>query len=201
MLLTILSLIPFYLIGTFPTGSLIARYQGVDLTSQGSGNVGATNVTRVIGKGAGLLTMCIDALKGLLAVYLGTLFTHNNLFPVLCGVVVVAGHCFPIPLKLHGGKGVATTLGVLFYLAPMAAVIGVITFLSVALTTRIISLSSLTAAAAITGYALLGELSSDLTYAIVCIALIVVIKHRENIVRLLKREEKKVGCPSKSTST
>ena len=105
-----LSLIPFYLLGAFPTGYLIARMNGVDVTAVGSGNVGATNVSRVVGKKAGIVTLLVDVFKGAFGVAVASGLSTSTLFVALCAVAVVAGHCFSVPPYLKGGKGVATAL-------------------------------------------------------------------------------------------
>ena len=96
-------LLIIYLVGTIPVGMLVARARGVDITAVGSGSVGATNVTRSVGKGAGIITLVGDVLKGILGVSLGTLFLDSSSGPPIAGFFVVAGHCFSLPPVLKGG--------------------------------------------------------------------------------------------------
>src|SRR5689334_1360058 len=106
-ILYLFALIPFYALGTFPTGRILARLKGVDITQTGSGNVGATNVSRVLGPRSGIITLAIDVAKGILAVMLASAFSgDNSVYTAAAGVAVVLGHCFSIPGVWRGGKGV-----------------------------------------------------------------------------------------------
>ena len=143
--LYMLSLVPFYLLGCFPTGMILARFAGIDITKQGSGNVGATNVARVLGAKAGVITLVLDLLKGLLAVLLAQLlFSESQLVPH-AGLAAVLGHCISLPPRLKGGKGVATSLGVLLALSPKLAAWPLALFLITFSLSKIVSLSSLVA--------------------------------------------------------
>ncbi|MCB0319054.1 MAG: glycerol-3-phosphate acyltransferase, partial [Bdellovibrionales bacterium] len=144
-ILTFLALIPFYLIGAFPTGMMLAKSQGIDITKKGSGNVGATNIARVIGKKAGIITLLVDVSKGLIGSLIASLFADSYFVP-LAGVILVAGHCFSLPPKLKGGKGVATALGVMLFINYTAALTGIGTFIIAFSIWRIVSLASLAGA-------------------------------------------------------
>jgi acyl phosphate:glycerol-3-phosphate acyltransferase len=139
-----------YLLGSIPFGIILARIFGnKDVREHGSGNIGATNVSRVAGPVAGVLTLLLDAAKGAAAVWLAARFTENNAGAmILAGLGALLGHCFPVFLKLKGGKGVATALGVFVELCPMAALAALVLFLLVVVLGRYVSLGSLSAAAA-----------------------------------------------------
>jgi acyl phosphate:glycerol-3-phosphate acyltransferase len=147
---TALILLVAYLLGSIPFGLLLAKIFGVsNLRGQGSGNIGATNVSRVVGPAAGILTLLLDAAKGAAAVWLaGRVCNHSATAMMLAGIIALLGHCYPIWLKFKGGKGIATALGVFAALSPLAALSAFTLFLLVAAFWRYISLASLTAAAA-----------------------------------------------------
>ena len=139
-----------YFLGSIPFGLIFAKlFAGSDIRKSGSGNIGATNVARVAGPAAGILTLVLDTAKGAAAVWLaGRLTDQNSMAMTLAGVVALLGHCFPVWLKLKGGKGVATALGVFLMLAPLAALGALLVFILVCLTWRYVSLGSVSAAAA-----------------------------------------------------
>ena len=194
---TLIALIPFYLIGTFPSGYLLAKLRGVDITKQGSGNVGATNVARSLGKKAGILTLVLDLTKGLLAIYLASLLADQGWFVAAAAVAVVCGHCFSIPPLLKGGKGVATGLGVLIALAPGAGVTSVVIFVLLFSATRFVSLSSIVATLSAPIYSLVTNQPEAKSLALMTIALVIVYRHRENIQRLIEGRETKFRASRK----
>lgn len=194
---TLIALIPFYLIGTFPSGYLLAKLRGVDITKQGSGNVGATNVARSLGKKAGILTLVLDLTKGLLAIYLASLLADQGWFVAAAAVAVVCGHCFSIPPLLKGGKGVATGLGVLIALAPGAGVTSVVIFVLLFSATRFVSLSSIVATLSAPIYSLVTNQPEAKSLALMTIALVIVYRHRENIQRLIEGRESKFRASQK----
>lgn len=149
--LHILLLLAAYLLGTIPFGILFARLFGAaDVRRAGSGNIGAANVTRVAGPVPGILTLLADAGKGALAVWLAAEFTESTAdWMMICGVVALLGHCFPVWLSFKGGKGVATALGVFAMLSPLATLAAFIVFVMVLLVWRFVSLGSISAAAAL----------------------------------------------------
>lgn len=195
--LTVLALLPFYLIGCYPTGYLLARRRGIDLTREGSGNVGATNVARIMGLRIGALTLLIDILKGFFSVWLAWWLSANQVFAASAGFATVAGHCFSIPTKLPGGKGVATALGVSAALSPYAAGLGCAVFAATFAITKIVSLSSVAAviAAPLLQFMLPGHAAT--TYCLAGIGLLVVARHRHNLIRLAHGTERSFG-PSQS---
>jgi glycerol-3-phosphate acyltransferase PlsY len=139
-----------YLLGSIPFGLIFAKILGgKDVREHGSGNIGATNVSRVVGPLAGILTLFLDAAKGAAAVWLAARFSdHASIAMMFTGIAALLGHCFPVWLKFRGGKGVATALGIYLALCPLAASVAVVLFVLVVAFWRYISLGSLAAAAA-----------------------------------------------------
>jgi glycerol-3-phosphate acyltransferase PlsY len=137
-----------YLLGSVPVGFLLGLRSGVNVRETGSGNVGATNVARVVGKRQGILTLIADTAKGFLPVILAIQLGASLAATVLVGAAAFIGHLYPIFLKFKGGKGVATALGVFLALAPLVTLVLVALFAVTVLTSRIVSLSSLIAAVA-----------------------------------------------------
>ncbi len=184
-----------YLAGSFPTAYIIARlFKNIDIRKYGSGNPGATNVFRSVGKIAGIITLIIDFLKGFLPVFLTKIFfDYNPNFMILSGVGTISGHNWTIWLKFKGGKGVATGSGVIFALVPFSAFIGVLTFLVVLLSSRYVSLSSIISSLVVCLFTW-SDLQNTLTLkiALTILAIIIISRHKENIKRLKKGEEPKV---------
>lgn len=183
-----------YFAGSIPFGVLVTRLaRGVDVRAQGSGNIGATNVARVAGKRLGILVLALDAMKGALpvALSLAVLPTEPQIHAAV-GLAAFLGHVFPLWLRLRGGKGVATALGVLLVLTPWAAVAGFVGYAAVFLATRVSSAGSLVGgvAAVVTAFwtARYGE------YAVLAAALLamMVFTHRANISRILHHTENKL---------
>lgn len=178
-----------YLIGSVPTGYLLGYFAGVDVRKAGSGNVGATNVARVVGSRQGLWTLLADSAKGfvpaLVAVRLGLDASEST----LVGVAAFLGHLYPVFLKFHGGKGVATAFGVILGLAPLATMCLIVLFAVVVGATRIVSLSSMIAAVAAPFVLwLLDESPAEIMMTVLLAALIIV-RHHSNIQRLLAGTE------------
>jgi len=190
-----------YLIGSIPFGYLIVRMRGGgDVRETGSGGTGATNVTRRAGRGAGLLTMLLDAAKGVLvALAARWLLTPDfgvDWWVAAAALAAVVGHVFPVWLGFRGGKGVATGLGVFLVLAPLAVLVALACFVLVIWATRYVSLGSMTAAALLpVGVWLLGGegRTAPLLTAALAGAALIVYAHRANIGRLLSGTESKFG--------
>jgi acyl phosphate:glycerol-3-phosphate acyltransferase len=180
-----------YLCGSIPTGVLIARRLGVEVRKVGSGNIGATNVARSAGKKAGLLTLLGDAAKGLLPVLIVRLWDLGDTTLAATAVAALLGHLFSPFLGFSGGKGVATGLGVFLGLAPYAILLALLLFLATFALSRIVSLASLVAAAATPLLLLLLAYPRAQVVAGLVIALLVILRHHENIARLWKGQEPK----------
>lgn len=187
-----------YLAGSFPTAYLVGKANGVDLRTVGSGNLGATNVFRTLGWKWGLLVYLVDGLKGLLPTLLiPRAFGIEGGWPwgVAIGVLTIAGHVKPIFLMgKGGGKGVATASGVFFALAPVACACAVAAFAFVVAITRYVSLGSLVAAAVLpVAMFVQNRALSPLLGVAVAIAAFVFWTHRDNIGRLRRGEERRIG--------
>ena len=183
-----------YLLGAIPFGLLIARGgAGVDLRRVGSGNIGATNVLRAVGKRAAALTLALDLAKGALAVALARALGASALGLALVAVAAVLGHVFPVFLGFRGGKGVATTLGVVLAAMPAVGLLLLGIWLGVAVGSRYSSLAALTAVTALPVLAWLVDGRAPLTLAGGALAVLVVARHRENIARLWRGTEGKIG--------
>ena len=195
-------LIGSYLLGSIPFGYLAGRLVGIDIREAGSGNVGATNVLRVLGKGYGYPVFALDVLKGFGAVKISMLmapgrppeWNSSEFFGIVAAMSSVLGHLYPPWLKFKGGKGVATSAGALLVLTPVATLIGVAIWTIVFWLTRYVSLASITAAVALP-IVILVVRSHDqnngkpLVYSSVCVAAVVVWRHRSNLSRLIHGTE------------
>lgn len=187
----ILILVAAYLIGSIPTGVVLTRLSGAgDVRKSGSGNIGATNVYRVAGRRLGILTLLGDVLKGLVPLwYLGSVLHLPGPRLALVAAALFLGHLYPIYLGFKGGKGVATALGVLLVLSPLAIVPALLIFIGVLWRWRYVSAASISAAAAIPFLVWLFERSLPATAAALFIAFMVIVRHRANIGRLLAGTE------------
>lgn len=182
-----------YLIGSIPFGLLFGKCAGIDVRAAGSGNIGATNVTRLVGKKLGCITLLCDGLKAILPM----LVAHNllaggdqRLWVAACGGAAFLGHIYPLYLGFKGGKGVATALGVFLYLAPWAALLDMVIFAAVVGNWGYVSLGSLSAALVMPGLVwLLYGTEYDALLAVI-IGAFIWLKHKDNILRLMKGEEK-----------
>ena len=183
-----------YLLGSVPSGFIIGKLSGLDVRKAGSGNIGATNVARVIGKGGGLLTLLADTAKGLIPVLAARQMTLSDPLTAMVGVAAFLGHLYPIFLKFKGGKGVATALGVLLALAPAATVILMVVFAGIGFTTRIVSLSSMVAAIATPLVLWLFYYPPASILMSAFMAAMIVLRHYANIQRLLDGTEPRFGA-------
>jgi len=183
-----------YLIGSIPFGLVLGKVAGVDVRAAGSGNIGATNVARLVGKKLGGLTLVCDALKAIVPMLAAAWLLENGsqqeLWVALCGGAAFLGHLYPLYLKFRGGKGVATALGIFLYLSPVAAVIDALIFVGVVYNWGYVSLGSLTAALMLPGLVWLLTGSPSKSVLALAIGVLIWVKHRDNIVRLMHHEEK-----------
>ncbi|KZE17843.1 MULTISPECIES: glycerol-3-phosphate 1-O-acyltransferase PlsY [unclassified Sphingomonas] len=180
-----------YLLGSIPWGILLTRIAGAgDLRSIGSGNIGATNVLRTGRKGLAAATLLLDLLKGAAAVWIVAAWFPGE--ELVAGAAAFVGHCYPLWLRFRGGKGVATMMGVVVALSPMAGLVYAVVWLGLLATIRISSVAGMAAAvAAPVAAAALGRF--DLVVLFLGLALIVLWKHRENIERLVAGTEPRIG--------
>ena len=211
-----------YLLGSIPTGFLVARAKGIDIRTVGSGNIGATNAMRVLGKPAGIFVLLMDALKGYAAVTFLPPLIFNWLAPhfsglfvsfpnepvelqtryyVVAGIFAVLGHNFPCWLRFKGGKGIATSAGVYLALAPLAVGVALVVFILALLATRYVSVGSMAAATALTAAVwvlpphilLLGIVTTVL-------GVMAIYKHKGNLQRLAAGTESRLQFKKKETT-
>jgi glycerol-3-phosphate acyltransferase PlsY len=189
-----------YLLGSIPAGYIAGRIAGIDIRKEGSGNPGATNVVRVLGKRYGYPVFVVDVLKGLIPVILANTLIRNtgnidgDLGAVLAGTAAVLGHTFPVWLRFKGGKGVATTVGVIAGLMPLAALGLLIIWVAVFFLTRYVSLASIVAAACLPLFVFAIDRirhsgSQTLLVFTLVVAALVIIRHRSNMVKLWQGTE------------
>ena len=183
-----------YLLGSVPFGLLLGKAAGIDVRRAGSGNIGATNVSRLAGKKLGVVTLLLDAGKALVPVVAADWLlagqADRELWVALCGAAALLGHLYPVYLGFRGGKGVATALGIFLYLEPLAALAAAAVFSGVVYNWGYVSLGSLTAALLLPGLIWLLSASVSHTLLAVFAAALIWLKHRDNIVRLMHQEEK-----------
>lgn len=203
-----------YLLGSIPFGFLVAKAKGVDLRTMGSGNIGATNAMRVLGKPAGIFVLLMDALKGYAACALFTPMIFNSLAPhysglvvffqnqplefqlkfqVLAGIGAVLGHNYTCWLKFKGGKGIATTAGVYLALAPVAVLIAIATWIILTLLTRYVSIGSIAAALVLPPAVWFTRDHLLLRLVTIALCALAILKHKKNIQRLLAGTENRIG--------
>lgn len=183
-----------YFLGAIPFGLVIGKMVGADVRQQGSRNIGATNVSRVLGKKLGFLTLVCDCLKSIVPMVLAAKILPESdtkeLTVVATGVMAVVGHMFPLYLKFKGGKGVATGLGVFLYLSPVAIAISLVVFIASVAMTGFVSAGSLLATGLIPLWLYFLGASKTTLVAAFLVACLIWAKHYENIGRLLRGQEK-----------
>lgn len=190
-----------YLAGSIPTAVWYGKiFHGIDVRQHGSGNAGATNSLRTLGKKAGIIVLIVDFLKGFLAVKAASLLSTetHSILPLIMGLAVIIGHIFPIFAQFRGGKGVATAMGVLVATFPWAALGCVLTFMIVVFITKYVSLASLLGALAFPIQLNFNLWNDNADKYSICFAsvifVILLIMHRENIQRLIQGTESKFGA-------
>jgi acyl phosphate:glycerol-3-phosphate acyltransferase len=190
-----------YLMGSVPAGYIAGRFAGIDIRRVGSGNVGATNVLRVLGKPYGYAVFLFDFCKGVGAVGISILIINvarpgnqeSELVGIMAGVLCVLGHTYPVWLGFKGGKGVATSAGVLFGLMPVAALMVLAVWFLTFQATKYVSVASIVAAVALPATAAVmvhfEKAGMPLVYFCTCLAVVIVWRHRSNVSRLMKGTE------------
>jgi glycerol-3-phosphate acyltransferase PlsY len=181
-----------FLIGSIPTGLIIAKGLGTDPRKAGSGNIGATNVLRTTGKLPALFTLAGDMAKGVAAVLLARYFEAGSVQEGIVGIMSVLGHNFSVFLRFRGGKGVATSLGVLIVYSPVAGLITIALWLATVLITRYSSLGAIISFIALPLVIFLVEGKEKLPIALI-MSIILLMRHKDNISRLIRGTESKVG--------
>jgi acyl-phosphate glycerol 3-phosphate acyltransferase len=200
MLIPILAVALSYLAGSIPAGLWLGLLlRGIDIRDHGSRNIGATNTLRVLGKGPGIAALIFDIAKGLAAVLLFARIGNWEYLPLACGIAAILGHVFPIYLRFRGGKGVATSAGVFFGLAPAPMLVAAAAFFTVAAATRMVSAGSITAALIMAGCVIALPFSLPLKLFTALAALLVLVKHRTNIGRILRGSENRLGGDTSPT--
>ena len=194
----IYSFITGYIIGAIPFAYLIARiWKGIDIREHGSGNPGATNVYRSVGKLPGVIALILDMAKGVCSVIVITFIMRNNnavsAYSVISGLAAITGHTYTVFLNFKGGKGVATGLGVFAALAPLGVAAGLIAFAIVYVATRYVSAASITSAVVVPITIYLAKYPAPVTTGATIAALIIILRHRSNILRLIKNTETKTN--------
>lgn len=202
-----------YLLGSLPTGFLVARARGVDIRTVGSKNMGATNVFRVLGKGPGIFVLLVDALKGFAAVWLARYLVRHVVVVDDCdwynqtgagiigGLGAILGHNYTCWLGFKGGKGIATSGGVLVALVPWAFLVGLITWIICFATTRYVSAASIAAAAVLPFATWLTTHDWLLTIVTAAMAALAIYKHKSNIQRLMNGTENRFNFGKKESPT
>jgi glycerol-3-phosphate acyltransferase PlsY len=183
-----------YLIGSIPFGVLVTRFAGTgDIRQVGSGNIGATNVLRTGRKDLAAITLIGDAGKGAVAVLLAQLLFNNAWITAAAGAAAFIGHLFPVWLKFKGGKGVASFYGIMLAACWPAGLLAAATWLLIAFLFRISSLAALVAAALAPIYVLLTDQPRPMSFLALFMAVLIFVRHHENIRRLLQGEEPRIG--------
>lgn len=182
-----------YLLGSIPTGYLIASVTGVDIRRSGSGNIGATNVARTVGWTKGFLTLALDAAKGFLPVVAAVSLDLGVTVSSIAGLAAFIGHLYPIFLRFRGGKGVATALGVFLGTMPLAAAILLVVFVIAVGLSRQVSLGSIIAAGLSPLVSWLLGYEAPVVWCGLVIGALTVIRHADNIQRLMAGTEAKLG--------
>ncbi len=180
-----------YLLGSIPTGLLLGKAFGVDIRTAGSGNIGATNVYRTLGRKVGVMTLAGDCLKGLLPVLAARWLACPDVWLMAAGLAAFLGHVYTVFLRFKGGKGVATALGVFLGVSPLSVLIALVVFALVLWKWRYVSLASITAAAAMPLVIATVDRRPLIIAMTILIAALVVWKHRDNIARLKAGTENK----------
>jgi acyl phosphate:glycerol-3-phosphate acyltransferase len=191
MIETVIIILLSYLLGSIPFALLVGKLgYGIDIRQHGSGNLGGTNTFRTLGKKAGFIVSAADVLKGTLAASLPVIL-NADLHPLVAGIPAVIGHCYPVFAKFKGGKAVATSGGVLLFAEPLLFLLVLLTFFLSLYISKYVSLSSIMAGL---GSVILSLFLADdiTTYILIGFTLFLLYRHRQNIVRIVKRTEPKV---------
>jgi len=192
---SVLAIVVSYLLGSISFSFIIAKYiKGIDIRKHGSGNAGATNTLRVLGKGPAIAVLALDVLKGMAAIWIAMWASDVTWLAVVCGLAVIAGHNWPVFFGFRGGKGIATTIGAMATLCFLPALFaGIIAILSIVFT-RYVSLGSLIFAALLPVFIAIMGRPSEILIGSIIIGVFAFIRHRSNIVKLARGKENKLGA-------
>jgi glycerol-3-phosphate acyltransferase PlsY len=182
-----------YLFGSIPFALLLTRPLGIDLRAAGSRNVGAANVLRTAGVLPAVAVMLLDSAKGAIAVLVARLVTDDLAVVMAAGLAAIVGHVYPAWLRFRGGKGVAASAGVFAMLAPFATAIAALVFVGTIFVTRFISAGSIAGALALAVAAAAGNAPGPVVAGAVLAAILVVYRHRDNVLRLIAGTERRIG--------
>ncbi len=196
---TALIIISCYLLGSIPFGYIVGKlFKKIDIRELGSGNIGTANAFRILGPSLASLVLIGDIGKGIFSIYLVQFFNIDNyLIITIAGLAVICGHDWSLFLGFKGGKGIATTFGVVFALNPTISILAVIIWVVVLITTKYVSLSSILAVISILVFMLLFKQPYEYIVFSAIILILSIFKHKENIERLKSRKERKIGEKSK----
>lgn len=194
-MLTVLGIVLAYFLGSIPTGYIIAKANGVDIQRIGSGNIGATNVLRSVGRGAAAIVIITDPLKGMVAVWLAMLVGLSEWGILLCGLAAVLGNNYNIFLGFRGGKGIATSIGVFIVLAPLSTTLGIIMGVFTIVLCRYVSMGSIIGMSTTPLFMALHrpEFTGPKMVLSVTLLLLSMWRHRSNLVRLAQGVERRIG--------
>ena len=194
MFTSILGIAVSYLLGSVSFSILMARWlRKIDIRQYGSGNAGATNTLRVLGKGPALAVFALDIAKGVAAVLIGWGLGADSWVPVCCGLAAIAGHNWPIFFRFKGGKGIATTIGVVAVLVFLPALVAGLAAILAIILTRYVSLGSLVFAVLLPIMVALFDHEPIFVGGTIAIAILAIVRHRSNIAKLMKGTENKLG--------
>jgi glycerol-3-phosphate acyltransferase PlsY len=182
-----------YLLGSIPFALLLTRRRGIELRNVGSRNPGAANVLRAVGVGPAVAVMLLDAAKGTLAVTAARLMSDDLTVVTSAGVAAIVGHIYPVWYRFRGGKGVAASAGVFAVLAPLATAIAALVFVGTIAATRFVSAGSIAGALALPVAAAVGKASNPVEAGTLLAAAIVIVRHRDNVSRLMAGTERRIG--------
>jgi len=198
MNIIIITIIVSFLCGSIPTGYLLAKKLcGIDIRTKGSGNIGSTNVKRIVGTKISMITQVIDILKGIVPVALGIYLARNIELPVttdtylsIIAISAILGHDYTPFLKFKGGKGVNTTLGAFILIVPIPTLIGVAVYFMLKLVTSIVSIRSIAIGITIPIICIIMKSSVSIIIATLIACILMIVRHKDNLVRLVNKEEK-----------
>jgi len=199
--MAVVSIVVAYLLGSISFSYLFGRIlKGIDIRQHGSGNAGATNTLRVLGKGPAISVLLLDMAKGIIAVWLPVWLGTDSLWiQVLCGIAVIVGHNWPVYFGFKGGKGIASTIGVMASLAFWPSLIAGIAAIIVISITRYVSLGSLLFTALIPVLIIVMDRPLEVLLISLLVAVFAFVRHRSNIVKLVKGQENKLGSKKKAS--